>query len=236
MLHTVFQTLVFLSADTTRRGKVSHMTYPHQVLLEKIVEDLEIKRAFQTRARWYNSYTYIEVCEWTGIKCNENKDVQSINWSRMRLGGSIPFEHLPPSVAHFEAHKASLSGTLAVEDLQPPLESFCIGRNAFVGSVRFENLPQTMGTLDLSENGFEGPICLQNLPEGMKSLDISFNEFCGTIHFAPIPEEMHFCNLSHNEFRGIAQFGKFPPKLFEVDLQRTFVERPESIVGDTLGC
>ena len=223
--------LCLFAADSGRRAKVSRMNYPHQDLLEMLIADFRKKSIFQERKRWHSSYSYIEVCEWIGVKCTENGDVKSINWDRTRLEGTVAFEHLPSSTERFRVFQCHLSGTLNMEEIHPPMSELCLSKNFFEGTIAFDQLPETMGTLDLSRNKFSGKVNLLDLPEGLCSLDLSDNEFSGEIRIPHIPSKMHRCDLSGNSFGNDAHIGEFPPSLFEIDLRKNHVQRAFDLEG-----
>ena len=120
----------------------------------------------------------VNVCEWEGITCNDDGEVERFLWvSKKEDGtGTLGFEFLPWSMKAVWMFLNALSGTIQLADLPEKVEKLSLSCNQLTGSLDLDGLPATVRELDLSKNKFTGDISLEKLPKCLKQLELSQNQ------------------------------------------------------------
>ena len=113
------------TVQKTRRGKVRGTNIPQEYELAQFVQNL-----LNPDPTWYSS---VPLCEWHGVTCDEDSQVRQIDWSSMRLTGSLQWRHL----CHI-------------------LRRLLLWQNKLTGSVPLDVLPRGIMEMDLSINEFAG--------------------------------------------------------------------------------
>ncbi|KNH05998.1 hypothetical protein XU18_3072 [Perkinsela sp. CCAP 1560/4] len=88
-----------------------------------------------------------DVCEWEGVKCNVDGEVERFLWiSKKEDGtGTLGFEFLPCSMKSLQMWNNALSGTIHLADLPGKIEVVYLCDNQLTGSLNFDRLPAEVG-------------------------------------------------------------------------------------------
>ncbi|KNH07674.1 hypothetical protein XU18_1675 [Perkinsela sp. CCAP 1560/4] len=97
-----------------------------------------------------------DVCEWKGVKCNADKEVENFRWLMKRQEGT---------------------GTLSLAFLPYTMKKATMVGNALSGTIQLADLPESMEELLLIQNKLSGSFCLDSLPGAMRKLYLSKNNF-----------------------------------------------------------
>ena len=127
-----------------------------------------------------------DVCEWTGVKCNADKEVENFRWlmKRQEGTGTLSLAFLPYTMKKATMVDNALSGTIQLADLPESMEELLLIQNKLSGSFCLDSLPGAMRKLYLSKNNFTGRISLKKLPEELESLVVSENRLTGTAYLS----------------------------------------------------
>ncbi|KNH06310.1 hypothetical protein XU18_2815 [Perkinsela sp. CCAP 1560/4] len=119
-----------------------------------------------------------DVCEWKGVTCNADKDIEKFLWINKKEDGTgtLGFEFLPWSMKIVKMCRNALSGTIQLADLPRKMEVLSLANNKLTGSLDLDGLPHAFQRLYLRENELTGEISLKNLPKGLKSLVLAENQ------------------------------------------------------------
>ena len=130
-----------------------------------------------------------DVCEWKGVKCNGDGEVEEFHWIyKTKNGtGTLGFEFLPCSMKTLRIFMNALSGTIQLADLSGKIEVVYLYDNQMTGSLNLDRLPATVRTLNLSENKYTGEISLEHLPKCLEYLSLFENHLSGTICLTSLP-------------------------------------------------
>ena len=144
-----------------------------------------------------------EMCQWSSIDCNDEKDVIGIGWfSKLRQGGTIDFTFLPPTLERIGMGICKLHGTLACGSLPQPLHIFALFNNYLSGSLNLPALPRKMRTMLLWKNNFSGEIDLSRLPPELYELSLENNALTGNLDLLRLPRSLARLALGENLFTG----------------------------------
>ncbi|KNH08589.1 receptor protein kinase [Perkinsela sp. CCAP 1560/4] len=117
-----------------------------------------------------------DVCEWKGVKCNGDGEVEVFEWNNEQQAGTLGFEFLPCSIKIVEMYFNVLSGTIQLADLPGKMEELLLDGNQLTGSLDLDGLPATVRELSLSSNEFTREISLEKLPKCLEHLDLAENQ------------------------------------------------------------
>ncbi|KNH06313.1 hypothetical protein XU18_2818 [Perkinsela sp. CCAP 1560/4] len=97
-----------------------------------------------------------DVCEWKGVTCNADKDIDKFLWiNKKGYGtGTLGFEFLPPSIKAVVMYQNALHVTIQLADLPGKMEKVFLTRNNLAGSLDLDRLPTDVRTMNLSGNQF----------------------------------------------------------------------------------
>ena len=187
----------------------------------------------------------VDVCEWKGITCNDDGEVEEFHWiNKTENGtGTLGFEFLPWSMKTVRMFINALSGTIQLADLPGMMEELlldgnqltgsleldrlpadvqglALNSNKFTGEVSLENLPKCLEYLSLAENQLSGTICLTALPPALECMFLEKNNFEGSIDFTRLPKSMRYIYLSDNRFSGTVDLGNLPESMEELNVRK----------------
>ena len=76
-------------------GRVDYSSMSDQTLMEMLIDGFDAK----TRRRYKDSDgMYLDVCEWSNIKCDDDQRVIEIDIENKNSSGSVEFFYVPPKV------------------------------------------------------------------------------------------------------------------------------------------
>ncbi|KNH04555.1 leucine-rich repeat protein [Perkinsela sp. CCAP 1560/4] len=154
-------------------GRVDRSTIPQQTLMELFVFGLNDPEKICGNREDPN-----DVCEWEGVKCNVDGEVENFEWvfNQADGTGTIGFEFLPCSMKTLHMFMNALSGTIQLPDRPGKIEAVNLDVNQLTGSLNLDRLPAAVRSLYLYINKFTGEISLGNLPQGLEILALEDNE------------------------------------------------------------
>ena len=166
---------VMLRSIDPSLGRVDFSSLPDQTFMEMLIDgfDDETKRLYQD-----SEGMYLDVCEWSCVKCDEFQSVVSIRDNKA-VSGSFQLRYIPPTVKDFQISQKKLTGSIDLAQLPESIEFLYLQQNQLEGSVDLTQLPERMKRLYLNRNQFQSSIVLTQLPEGMEgstSRPISFRD------------------------------------------------------------
>ena len=154
-------------------GRVDRSTLPQQTLMELFIFGLN-----EPEKICGNREDPVDVCDWTGVRCNAGGEVKHFWWTNKYEDGTgtVGFEFLPCSMKSLQMWNNALSGTIQLGDLAGKMEIVYLFDNQMTGSLDLDRLPAAVRELDLSRNEFTGDISLENLPKCLEYLLLSNNQ------------------------------------------------------------
>ena len=163
-----------------------------------------------------------EVCTWTGVTCNADKEISELDCSfRGKDGtGSICLKFLPCSITYLCLYGGALSGTITLSDLPGGMEDISLESNQLSGSLDLHNLPASMREVFLGANIFTGEISLEHLPAGLESLNLEDNHLSGPICLTSLPPALRILDLHQNTFQGSLNVTRLPERLENLHLRK----------------
>ena len=99
-----------------------------------------------------------DLCEWEGVTCNADGEVEDFKWSCKQQHGTLGFEFLPRSMKSLHMFLNALSGTIQLADLPGRMEELSLLSNQLTGCLDLDRLPAAFRTLNLYSNEFTGEI------------------------------------------------------------------------------
>mmetsp|Transcript_6834 Transcript_6834/g.10346 ORF Transcript_6834/g.10346 Transcript_6834/m.10346 type:complete len:212 (-) Transcript_6834:20-655(-) len=174
-----------LSSVDQSLGRVDKASFTQQTLMEILIENIEVQ----------DSIVHGEsITQWFGVSMR-NDSVDTIRWLGVRLGGSIDFRWLPPTLTSINAVKNDFSGETCLTELPPTLQVFNISENHFCGSLDLTTLPESLTSMCVSGNNFSGSIDLTKLPKSLASLSLQSNPLDGEADFSQLPDALIHLNV-----------------------------------------
>ena len=159
------------SADINPRvrlGKVRGNVFPAEFLLQQFAQDLT-----NPVPSWSQE---VSVCEWEGIVCNDQLEVEKVDLRSRKLRGVLQWKFLPHTVQILVFWENTLSGPVDLTVLPPPLTVFRISENEFSGEIDLCHLPSNLKVLNLAKNNFSGMVRFDMLPQGLERILLYRNE------------------------------------------------------------
>ncbi|KNH05366.1 hypothetical protein XU18_3606 [Perkinsela sp. CCAP 1560/4] len=97
-----------------------------------------------------------DVCEWTGVICNGDGEVEEFQWICKNEDGTgtLGFEFLPCSMKSLRMFMNALSSTIQLAGLPEKMEVISLASNKLTGSLDLDSLPHAFRKLYLSNNKF----------------------------------------------------------------------------------
>ena len=135
--------------------------------------DDETKKRYQDKRG-----IYLDVCEWSCVKCDEDESVIEIDIDSRHVRGSLELRYAPPKVKVL-AITSNFEGQLT-------------------GSVDLTQLPDGMEYLHLQNDNLTGEIDLTQMPDGMRVLILKNNQLSGEIDLTQLPDGMSCIKLNNN--------------------------------------
>ncbi|GAA0138561.1 hypothetical protein LIER_34952 [Lithospermum erythrorhizon] len=173
---------------------------------------LSLKQNFQDVERSLSSWkdsNSMSICTWTGIECDENQLVTSLDISNFNLSGFVSPEITKlHTLVNLSVSGNSFSGIFPSEIIKiSSLRYLNISSNMFNGTLNWDfSQLKELQVLDAYDNAFSGP-----LPSGinktavpkLKHLDLGGNYFSGIIPpvFGGL-NQLEFLSLAGNDLRG----------------------------------
>ena len=199
---------VILSADPSL-GRVDCSLMSDQTLMEMLIDGFDDKT--QKKYQEYDE-TYINVCIWPCITCDEDERVIEINMDSINITGSIQLCYVPPSVKYLKIRNQWRHGKLS-------------------GSIDLAQLPEGMQLLDLQHNQLTGELDLARLPDRMRCIYLNYNQFTGEIDLAHLPYRIHYLFLENNQLTGEIDFTRLPGEMRELHLENNQLSGPLVLKG-----
>ena len=182
---------LFLSVDPSL-GRVDYRLFSDQTLMEMLLDGL----ADQTKKRYQDDEgMYLDVCEWSCIKCDDDKRVIRIERDSESLTGSIELRYVPPKVKRLVLSSiinGQLIGSVDLTHLPDGMQTLFLDNNQLTGEIDLANLPHGMNELSLKSNKLTGEVELTHLPAGMKGLYLQNNQLTGEIDLTNLPQGMKY--------------------------------------------
>ena len=208
---------LFLSVDPSL-GRVDLSLLPDQTLVEMLFEgfDDDTKKANQD-----SDGMYLDVCEWSCIKCDNDARVIEINIDGGMANGSLELCYVPPKMKVFRItswYKRHLTGSVDLTQLPDGMQKLCCSSTELKGEIDLEHLPKGMVNLSLENNQLTGEIILTHLPDGMQRLLLNNNQFTREIDLTRLPAGMKFLSLENNQFTGQIDLTHLPDGMFKLFL------------------
>ncbi|KNH03741.1 leucine-rich repeat protein [Perkinsela sp. CCAP 1560/4] len=207
--------VVFFTCSDNDVGRVDRASLPQQALMELFIFGLnEPEEICGSRDN------PDDVCEWQGVKCNGDREVEDFHWGfKWDNGtGTLGLEFLPPSMKVVAMYQNALYGTFQLADLPKKMEVVCLFENQLTGSLDLDSLPAVVRSLQLSKNEFTGDISLENLPKCLKELELAENQLSGTICLTSLPPALQVIHLKKNNFEGSLDFTRLPASMKVINL------------------
>ena len=171
MLSKIYAVVYFACADDGI-GRFDRSTASQQSLMELFIFGLN-----QPEKICGSREDPDDLCEWEGVKCNADGEVEEFHWNFKQDNGTgtIGFEFLPWSMKTLRMFMNALSGTIQLADLLGKMEVVDISFNNLIGCLDLDRLLATVRKLNLSQNKFTGDISLENLPKCLEYLSLAEN-------------------------------------------------------------
>ena len=171
---------IILSADPSL-GRVDYSLLSDQVLMELLIDgfDDETKKMYQD-----DHGMYLVVCEWRGIRCDQDERVVEVWIDSTNVVGSLELCYAPPKMQEVYIRSGY--------------------KSKLTGSVDFTCLPEGMKELYLHNNQLTGEVNLTQLPDGMKVLNLQNNQLSGSLVLKRLPPSLRLINVRGNSFNAAA--------------------------------
>ena len=207
---------LLLSVDPSL-GRVDYSLMSDQTLMEMLIEGFgdETKKDYKD-----GEGMYLDVCEWSGIKCDDNERVIEIDIVKDDLSGSLELCYFPPKVNMVTISprsKSNMTGSVDLTQLPEGLQVLDLRNNNLTGEIDLTQLPDRMNFLNLSNNQLTGEINLKQLPSCMRELHLNNNHLTGEIDLTRLPDGMTELSLEKNRFSGSFIVKRFPPEITTIN-------------------
>ena len=211
----VFQ--LFLSADSSL-GRVDYTLMSDQTLTEMLIEgfDDETKKKYQDK-----NEMYLDVCEWSCVKCDGNQRVTEIDIIIDGLSGSLELRYVPPKVSVVNIRswsRSRMTGSVDLACLPDGMWQLNLRNNQLTGEIKLTQLPDNMEYLHLENNQLTGEINLTQLPDNMEYLHLENNQLTGEINLTKLPYSMRELYLNKNQLTGEINVTQLPFAMFSLNL------------------
>ncbi|KNH04183.1 hypothetical protein XU18_4537 [Perkinsela sp. CCAP 1560/4] len=121
---------------------------------------------------------FLPVCTWSGVECNSEDQVESINWSDMSTGitgGHILIEWLPRRLQNICIPDRELNGEIETVLLPPKTREVILSGNHLHGSLDCTQFPPLLEVFDVHSNLLHGPLDLTHLSTLLRILRVDDN-------------------------------------------------------------
>ena len=203
---------LFLSVDPSL-GRIDYSLMSDQALMEMLIEgfDDESKKTYQD-----SHGMYLDVCEWSGISCDDDERVVEITLDSGSITGSLELCYVPPKVNDLSIRswgKSELTGSVNLARLPDGMEYVSLCNNRLAGKIDLTCLPDGMQKLSLENNQFTGEIDLTQLPHEMYALYLHDNQLTGEIDLTQLSSEMECLHLHNNQLTGEIDLTHLPGQM-----------------------
>ena len=216
-------------------GRLDYSLLSDQALMEMLIDGLNDK----SKKEYQNKHgMYLDVCEWSCVKCDDDERVIEIDieshhargslelryvppkvkvlkktWPLSKLTGSVDFTHLPEGIQVIDLQNNRLTGEIDSTELPDGMSYVLLYNNQLTGEINLAQLPCGMKDLSLAKNQFSGEIDLAHLPEGMNYLSLHSNRLTGEIDLTQLPNRMEILFLQNNQLTGEIDLTQLPDRM-----------------------
>ncbi|CAB9506916.1 LRR receptor-like serine threonine-protein kinase At4g08850-like [Seminavis robusta] len=175
-------------------------------------------QGWQRKTKWMSDFS---ICDWYGIRCNDDDMVVSLNLTMNSLKGQLPmmelFQALRDSLKSFDVSHNQISGSLDLPtalSMKPwvQLEYFYVNDNQITGSPPFQWFDENpLLGINMARNLFSGELPnsgISNL-EALKELYLSYNLLVGSLPRISNLPSLEILHLNNNLF-----VGSIPTEIF----------------------
>ena len=180
-------TLALLLSVDPFLGRMEYSSFSDQALIEMLIKGFDDKTKNKYKD---NDDMYLDVCNWSLIRCNADERVIRIQIDCRNVNGSLELCYVPPNVRVFI------------------IASW--GKNQLRGSDDLTHLPDGMTYLSLGVNQFTRDIALKSPLSGMKDLRLNHNQLTGDADLTNLPDGMRYLALNNNHLTGEIDLGQLP--------------------------
>ena len=215
--------------------EVVSLSISQQSAMEKIIEGIVDIAEFQN-----DKGNFLDFDQWRGVTCNDQNEVDMIEWHEIIGGGSLDFSWVPRTVRILSITQTDLSGSVNFAALPESVEEILIEGTDFSGEVDWVSLPMGLRSLELEsnhfilpipqkerkglklqphvllrsqKNHFTGEVMLTRLPESINILSLFGDAFVGSIELTQLPSMVHDLSLNRNQFTGEVDLRSLSPKM-----------------------
>ena len=177
-------------------GRFGRDSMTDQHRMEFLMESVSSTIVFKNEEGYFK-----DVCDWSGVTCDEHSVVTGIDWRIYPLfrGGTIDLSFLPEKLTEFGLKRQRMHGRLPAADMPGEMRRLVLADNLFAGEVEWEFLPGTLEEMLLDENFFSGSVDLAHMPAALVSLGLSSNRFSGSIDITELPRGLARLYLNDNK-------------------------------------
>ena len=200
-------------------GRFDYRLLPDQALMEMLIDGFDNK----TKKRYQDNYgMYLDFCEWSCVKCDNDESVIEIDIDSWYVRGSLELCYAPPKVkvldisSRFDGH---LTGSVDLTQLSDGMKKCSFRCNDLTGEIDLRQLPKGMKQLYLNRNKFTGEVDLTRLPDGMSCIELDNNYLTGVVDLTQLPDGMRLLFLNDNKLTGEVDLTQLPGEMFYLFLQ-----------------
>ena len=147
----------------------------------------------------------VDCCSASGVTCDSSSRVIKIDWSGMKLDGSIQDGAFPTSLTELRLMNQSIAGPIPT--LPESMQILYLGMNKFSGEI--PKLPEGLKVAALFLNGLTGN--LPTFPSTLSEFYVGYNAMNGELP-KTLPSSLTTLHLNNNKFTGIFP-GSFPENM-----------------------
>ena len=237
-----FAISIFTLSVDSKLGRLDYDSLSDQTLMELLIEGFDDKTKKEFKGK---DGMYLDVCDWSGMKCDDDERVIEINmtslhvsgllelcyippkvkvlrissWDKHTLTGSVDLARLPDGMQKLYLGQNQLTGEIDLSQLPEGVKYLSVGSNKLTGKIDLTHLPDAMGGLFLEKNQITGEIDLTHLPSEIKTLRLNNNKLTGEIDLTRLPERIEYLFLQNNELTGPLVIETLQPRIFMLDVQ-----------------
>ena len=216
---------MILSVDPSL-GRVDCSLMSDQTLMEMLIDGFDDKT--QKKYQEYDE-TYINVCIWPCITCDEDERVIEINMDSINIIGSIQLCYVPPSVKDLKIRNrwrpGKLSGSIDLSQLPEGMQLLDLQHNQLTGEIDLTQLPNGMEFLSLFDNHLAGKVDLAHLPYKIQYLFLENNKLTGDIDLTKLPDGIQLLKLGNNQLTGEIDLTQLPDRMEKLHLSNNQLTR-----------
>ena len=206
--------IFILSADISpgvdeTLSRIDYALLNDQARMEILIEGLTdaSKALYQD-----DSGSYLDVCDWECVECDNTGKVSVINFKN-EIEGTLNLSYTPPKVKNVNVRGRNAQGTLDTSKLPEDLETISISKTAMYGSVDFTKIPEKVHDFTLKRSLFSGGCDFTALPPCLVCFYIMHNEFEGPVDLTQLPKTVRWFSIGWNNFSGPIDLESLPQRL-----------------------